>query len=219
MSSSAIAGVSAAAGRGETGRAIAPPGCGPCGAAAGTRHACDAPAFRQCLEVPLGLVQATVIYYGAYPDEIDEWIELIGARSTCARGARGRAASARAVKLLLDEMFAPVIARALRSRGHDVESVSGRSDRQAFSDAEVMDLARRERRAVLINNRRDFRPLRTRSLRDGPRAGRLVGARRTTSRGSSRPRGQAQAVPGERRPRRRRDSAMRCRWGATRGAN
>lgn len=28
------------------------------------------------LEMPLGLVQAAVTYYGAYPDEIDEWIEL-----------------------------------------------------------------------------------------------------------------------------------------------
>lgn len=28
------------------------------------------------LEVPLGLVQAAVAYYGAYPGEIDEWIDL-----------------------------------------------------------------------------------------------------------------------------------------------
>ena len=28
------------------------------------------------LELPLGLVQAAVAYYGAYPEEIDEWIEL-----------------------------------------------------------------------------------------------------------------------------------------------
>jgi len=28
------------------------------------------------LELPLGLLQAAVSYYGAYPDEIDEWIEL-----------------------------------------------------------------------------------------------------------------------------------------------
>ena len=27
------------------------------------------------LELPLGLVQAAVSYYGAYRDEIDEWIE------------------------------------------------------------------------------------------------------------------------------------------------
>lgn len=28
------------------------------------------------LEIPLGLVQAAVTYYGAYKEEIDEWIEL-----------------------------------------------------------------------------------------------------------------------------------------------
>jgi len=28
------------------------------------------------LEMPLGLVQAAVTYYGAYPDEIDQWIDL-----------------------------------------------------------------------------------------------------------------------------------------------
>ncbi len=28
------------------------------------------------LELPLGLVQAAVVYYGAYSREIDEWIEL-----------------------------------------------------------------------------------------------------------------------------------------------
>ena len=28
------------------------------------------------LEVPLGLVQAAVSYYGAYPGEIDQWIDL-----------------------------------------------------------------------------------------------------------------------------------------------
>jgi hypothetical protein len=28
------------------------------------------------LEMPLGLVQAAVSYYGAYPDEIDQWIYL-----------------------------------------------------------------------------------------------------------------------------------------------
>ncbi len=36
----------------------------------------DARAAAVYLEVPLGLVQAAVTYYGAYADEIDEWIEL-----------------------------------------------------------------------------------------------------------------------------------------------
>lgn len=36
----------------------------------------DSAAAALYLEVPLGLVQAAVSYYGAYPDEIDEWITL-----------------------------------------------------------------------------------------------------------------------------------------------
>jgi uncharacterized protein (DUF433 family) len=28
------------------------------------------------LDLPLGLIQGAVTYYGAHPDEIDEWIEL-----------------------------------------------------------------------------------------------------------------------------------------------
>ena len=70
-----------------------------------------------------------------------------------------RAGLAASVKLLLDEMFSPAIARELQSRGYDVESVSGRSDWQALSDAEVMEVARRERRAIVTDNLRDFRPL------------------------------------------------------------
>jgi len=33
------------------------------------------PATAAYLELPLGLVQVAVTYYGGYPDEIDEWIE------------------------------------------------------------------------------------------------------------------------------------------------
>lgn len=36
----------------------------------------DTAATARYLEIPLGLVQAAVTYYGAYPDEIDQWIEL-----------------------------------------------------------------------------------------------------------------------------------------------
>jgi hypothetical protein len=61
------------------------------------------------------------------------------------------------VKLLLDEMLAPMIARELRARGHDVE-VAGHRDRQALSDPEVMALARAEHRAIVTNNLRDYRP-------------------------------------------------------------
>jgi uncharacterized protein (DUF433 family) len=36
----------------------------------------DAVETARYLELPLGLVQAAVAYYGAYPDEIDQWIDL-----------------------------------------------------------------------------------------------------------------------------------------------
>lgn len=36
----------------------------------------DAAEAARYLEMPLGLVQAAITYYGAYPDEISQWIEL-----------------------------------------------------------------------------------------------------------------------------------------------
>jgi predicted nuclease of predicted toxin-antitoxin system len=71
------------------------------------------------------------------------------------------------VRLLLDEMLAPVIARELRARGHDAEAVAGQLGREAISDPEVMALARRERRAVVTNNVRDFRPLHHEAITPG----------------------------------------------------
>ena len=63
------------------------------------------------------------------------------------------------MKLLLDEMLSPVIAREMRARGYDVQAVAGHPDREALSDPQVLALARAERRAVVTNNVRDFRPL------------------------------------------------------------
>lgn len=61
--------------------------------------------------------------------------------------------------MLLDEMLSHRIASDLRDRGHDVESVNGNRRLEALSDMEVLDLARRDRRAVVTNNVRDFRRL------------------------------------------------------------
>lgn len=44
-------------------------------------------AAAEYLQIPLGLVQAAVAYYGAYRDEIDEWIELNARESETARQA------------------------------------------------------------------------------------------------------------------------------------
>jgi hypothetical protein len=63
------------------------------------------------------------------------------------------------VKLLLDEMLSPLIAQELRAAGHDVVAVAGDRDHEGMSDPEVMALARAERRAVVTNNLRDYRPL------------------------------------------------------------
>jgi hypothetical protein len=71
------------------------------------------------------------------------------------------------VKLLLDEMLAPAIARELRARGHDVEAVSGNAEYEARTDREIMALARLEHRAVVTNNPRDYRPLHSESVVPG----------------------------------------------------
>lgn len=63
------------------------------------------------------------------------------------------------VKLLLDEMLSPQIARLLRERGHDVESIKGTPQHESLSDPEVVEFALTQRRAVVTNNLIDFRPL------------------------------------------------------------
>jgi hypothetical protein len=71
------------------------------------------------------------------------------------------------VKLLLDEMMSPEIARQLRPRGHDVEPVAGNPAREALSDPEVLALARAEHRGLVTNNLRDFRPLHHEAITPG----------------------------------------------------
>ena len=56
------------------------------------------------------------------------------------------------MRLLLDEMFDPVIAEQLRSRGHDVVAVAERSDLQTLSDSTVLLAAIGEGRALLTEN-------------------------------------------------------------------
>ena len=71
------------------------------------------------------------------------------------------------MKLLLEEMLSPAIARELTARGHDVQCIAGHPDREALSDPEVLALARTERRAVVTNNVRDFRPLHVEAVMPG----------------------------------------------------
>jgi predicted nuclease of predicted toxin-antitoxin system len=71
------------------------------------------------------------------------------------------------VKLLLDEMLSPAIARELHARGYDVQAIAGHPAREALPDPEVLALARSERRAVVTNNVRDFRPLHVQAVMPG----------------------------------------------------
>jgi hypothetical protein len=69
--------------------------------------------------------------------------------------------------LLLDEMLTPTIARELAARGHDVTAVAGAPAHEALSDTDVLNLARSQRRTVVTNNIRDFRPLHTEAVTPG----------------------------------------------------
>lgn len=71
------------------------------------------------------------------------------------------------MRLLLDEMLSPTIAELLRERGHDVEAIKGDPQHEAFSDDQVLALARAERRAVVTNNVVDFRPLHHEAITPG----------------------------------------------------
>jgi hypothetical protein len=85
----------------------------------------DAAGTARYLEIPLGLVEAAITYYGAYKEEIDECIDLNEAEAAAAHAAWAAVQAAlRRVKLLLDEMLSPDIARELHSQGHDVKAAA-----------------------------------------------------------------------------------------------
>jgi predicted nuclease of predicted toxin-antitoxin system len=67
-------------------------------------------------------------------------------------------------RLLLDEMFSPAIAAALRDLGHDVIAVAERTDMRAISDEEVFTWAASQGRWLLTENVKDFRPILLRAL-------------------------------------------------------
>jgi Domain of unknown function (DUF5615) len=63
------------------------------------------------------------------------------------------------LRLLLDEMYSPHIASQLRDRGHDVVSVTERSDLTGLRDAEVVARAAQEGRTIVTNDVGHFVPL------------------------------------------------------------
>jgi predicted nuclease of predicted toxin-antitoxin system len=72
------------------------------------------------------------------------------------------------VRLLLDEMFSPAIAAELRALGHDAIAVADRPDLRSKSDEEVFAWASAEKRWLLTENVKDFRPIMLRALPAGP---------------------------------------------------
>lgn len=63
------------------------------------------------------------------------------------------------MRLFIDEHYPLEIARELRERGHDVVSAAERHDLASSDDPLVFDRLRAERRAIMTNNHRDWRPL------------------------------------------------------------
>ena len=79
------------------------------------------------------------------------------------------------MKLLLDEMIGPRVAKELRDRGIDVVAVAERTDLRALPDDAVLDFARDEGRAVVTRNIGDFARLHQQSLAEGrPHAGMVM---------------------------------------------
>ena len=72
------------------------------------------------------------------------------------------------VRLLLDEMFSPAIAAELRGLGHDAIAVAARPDLRSKSDEEIFAWASAEKRWLLTENVKDFRPIMLRALQAGP---------------------------------------------------
>jgi Domain of unknown function (DUF5615) len=71
------------------------------------------------------------------------------------------------VGLLLDEMFSPATAAELRLLGHDVMAVADRPDLRSKSDEEIFAWASAEKRWLLTENVKDFRPIMLRALPAG----------------------------------------------------
>ena len=71
------------------------------------------------------------------------------------------------MKLLLDEMFSPRIARELRSRGHDVVAVKERPDLIGRHDREIVRRMAAEHRAIVTNDVDDYGAIATRFASSG----------------------------------------------------
>jgi hypothetical protein len=73
------------------------------------------------------------------------------------------------VRLLLDEHYAPEIARQLRKQGHDVVAVVERAELVGLSDEEHLRRMARERRAIMTNSARADRAVGPMAVGEGCR--------------------------------------------------
>jgi predicted nuclease of predicted toxin-antitoxin system len=72
------------------------------------------------------------------------------------------------VRLLLDEMISPRIARELRESGHDVQAVKrDRPDLAGRTDREIVQRMATERRTIVTNDIADFQAIHDRMLAMG----------------------------------------------------
>jgi predicted nuclease of predicted toxin-antitoxin system len=71
------------------------------------------------------------------------------------------------VRLLLDEMLSPRVARELRNHGHDAQAVKERPDLIGRSDRELVRQMAAERRAIVTNDVADFHSIHDRLLAGG----------------------------------------------------
>lgn len=72
------------------------------------------------------------------------------------------------MKLLLDEMISPKIARELRSKGFDVQAIKGdRPDLEAVADREIVRRIAAEQRALVTNDVLDFQLIHNQMLAAG----------------------------------------------------
>jgi predicted nuclease of predicted toxin-antitoxin system len=71
--------------------------------------------------------------------------------------------------LVLDEMFSPAIAAALRDRGHEVVAVAERGELRAMTDDEVFAWATARGWWLATENVKDYQPILLRALQSETR--------------------------------------------------
>jgi hypothetical protein len=90
--------------------------------------------------------------------------------------------------LVLDEMFSPAIAAALRDLGHEVVAIAERGELRAMKDEELFAWATARGWWLLTENVKDFRPILLRALQsDVPATGILYTSGRSFPRSRKNP--------------------------------